>query len=122
MIKKVLVVDDNPVSRELVREVLSSPDLEVLEAADGNEALRMISVEMPNVVLLDIRMPVLTGFDVLREIRRDPKYGRIRVLAFTAFAMREEREKAIAAGFDGYVTKPIDPSLLRSQIESQLRS
>ncbi len=118
--KRVLVVDDNPVSRELVREVLESPDLEVLEAANGREALLVISQALPDLVLLDIRMPELNGFDVLREIRQDSRLGSIRALAFTAFAMREERQKALAAGFDGYVTKPIDPVHLRKQIEAHL--
>lgn len=120
MTKKILVVDDNPVSRELIREVLDFPDLQILEAADGREALQAISKEMPDLVLLDIRMPVYNGFDVLRRIKEDPRLNRIFVLAFTAFAMREDRQKALAAGFDGYVTKPINAADLRKQIESLL--
>jgi two-component system, cell cycle response regulator DivK len=122
MTKKVLVVDDNPVSRELIREVLDSPDLQILEAADGKEALQRISEEVPDLVLLDIRMPVYSGYDVLRRVKGDPRLNRIFVLAFTAFAMREDRQKALAAGFDGYVTKPINAADLRKQIESLLFS
>ena len=120
MKKKILVVDDNPVSRELIREVLDIPDLQILEAADGEEALQKISKEMPDLVLLDIRMPALSGFDVLHRIKEDARLNRILVLAFTAFAMREDRQKALAAGFDGYVTKPIDAAKLRMQIGSLL--
>jgi CheY-like chemotaxis protein len=118
--KKVLVVDDNPVSRELIREVLDSPDLQVLEAADGSEALKRIAEALPDLVLLDLRMPGQSGFEVLRQLRKDPRYDSVRVLAFTAFAMHEERQKALAAGFNGYITKPINPSLLRKQIEPHL--
>lgn len=120
MTKRILVVDDNPVSRELIREVLDFPDLEIIEAADGGEAFQKISTEMPDLVLLDIRMPVQNGFDVLRLIRQDPRFNRILILAFTAFAMREDRQKALDAGFDGYVTKPINAADLRKQIESLL--
>jgi two-component system, cell cycle response regulator DivK len=120
MTKKILVVDDNPVSRELIREVLDFPDLQILEAADGGEALQKISEEMPDLVLLDIQMPVHSGYDVLRRIKEDPRLNRILVLAFTAFAMREDRQRALAAGFDGYVTKPINVADLRKQIESLL--
>jgi two-component system, cell cycle response regulator DivK len=120
MTKKILVVDDNPVSRELIREVLDFPDLQILEAADGREALETISEEIPDLVLLDIQMPVYSGFDVLRRIKENPRLNRIIVLAFTAFAMREDRQKALAAGFDGYVTKPINAVDLRKQVESLL--
>jgi CheY-like chemotaxis protein len=120
MIKSVLVVDDNPVSRELIREILDSPDLQVLEAANGQEAVQRIFEEMPDLVLVDIRMPVLNGFEVLRRIREDPRLSHMLVLAFTAFAMHEDREKALAAGFDGYVTKPVIAADLRKQIDSLL--
>ena len=120
MPKKVLVVDDNPVSRELIREVLASPDLRISEAANGKEALQRILDEMPDLVLLDILMPGLSGYEVLHRIKGDPLLDRTLVLAFTAFAMPEDREKALAAGFDGYVTKPINASDLRKQIESLL--
>jgi two-component system cell cycle response regulator DivK len=118
MTRRVLVVDDNPVTRELIREVLDSPDLQVLEAADGRKLSK--GSEQPDLVLLDIRIPGQSGFDVLRQIREDPRLDSMRVLAFTAFAMHEERRKALAAGFDGYITKPINPSELRKQIESLL--
>jgi CheY-like chemotaxis protein len=120
MTKRILVVDDNPVSRELIREVLDFPDMQIMEAADGGEALRRISEEVPDLVLLDILMPVHSGFDVLRQIKKDPRLSRIPILAFTAFAMHDDRQKALAAGFDGYVTKPINASDLRKQIESLL--
>jgi CheY-like chemotaxis protein len=122
MIKRVLVVDDNPVSRELIREILDSPDLQVLEAADGREALQRILGERPDLVLTDIQMPVWNGFEVLRRIREDPRLSHTPVLAFTAFAMDEDRQRALAAGFDGYVTKPVNAADLKKQIDSLLFS
>ena len=120
MPKKILVVDDNPVSRELVRELLESPDLQVLEAEHGWEALERIAEESPDLVLLDIRMPLRDGYEVLSDIRRNPDLKSLRVVAFTANAMRGDRERAIAAGFDDYITKPLDLSLLKGQIERLL--
>ncbi len=118
--KKILVVDDNPVSRELIREVLENPQQRVLEAQDGQEALERVSREEPDVVLLDIQLPVLNGYEVLRRLRDDPRFARLPVVALTAFAMPEDREKALALGFDDYVTKPIDAVSLRSRIGTLL--
>jgi CheY-like chemotaxis protein len=120
MTRRVLVVDDNPVSRELVREVLESPGLQVIEAANGREALARIEESMPELVLLDLRMPLPDGYRVLEEIKQDARFGRIRVMAFTAYAMRGDSERALAAGFDGYITKPIDAVSLREQVERWL--
>ncbi len=118
--KKVLVVDDNPVSRELIREVLQSPQHRILEAEDGEEALEMVRQEEPDLVLLDIQLPVLDGFEVLRRIRGNPRFARLPVIALTAFAMREDCERALQLGFDEYITKPIDAASLRLRIRSLL--
>ncbi len=118
--KKVLVVDDNPVSRELIREVLESAHQRILEAGDGEEALEKVLQEEPDLVLLDIQLPVLDGYEVLRRIRGNPRYARLPVIALTAFAMREDCERALAVGFDDYVTKPIDTASLRLRIRNLL--
>jgi two-component system cell cycle response regulator DivK len=120
--KKVLVVDDNPVSRELIREVLEGPQQKILEAEDGEEALEKVLQEEPDLVLLDIQLPVLDGYEVLRRIRGNSRFARLPVVALTAFAMREDCEKALALGFDEYVTKPIDAASLRLRVRSILGS
>jgi two-component system cell cycle response regulator DivK len=120
--KKVLVVDDNPISRELVREVLEDNDREVLEAENGEEALRVIAGERPDVVLLDIQLPVYDGYEVLRRVRADLKLAGLPVIALTAYAMRQDREKAFAAGFDDYITKPIDAASLRARVAKILKA
>jgi CheY-like chemotaxis protein len=119
---KILVVDDNAVSRELLRYVLKPLGLEVAEAASGLEALERIAEVRPDVVLLDLDMPGLDGYGVLREIRCKPEWMGLRVVAVTAYAMQGDRDKAIAAGFDGYVTKPINAVQIRKYVEELLRT
>jgi two-component system cell cycle response regulator DivK len=122
MVNKVLVVDDNPVSRELIREVLEDSDLKVLEAENGEEALKKIADEKPDIVLLDIQLPVYDGYEVLHRVRSDLKLDKLPVLALTAYAMREDCEKALASGFDAFITKPIDAAALRIQVKRMLGS
>jgi two-component system, cell cycle response regulator DivK len=114
--KKIVVADDDGVGRELIREVLEMSGYEVIEAADGIEALRRVREAAPDLVLVDIQMPRLDGYGVLRELRADPQFRGVRVVAVTAFAMRRDREKARDAGFDGFITKPVDVATLRAEI------
>jgi len=119
-LKLVLVVDDDPVCRELVREALDGRDLQVLEASHGLQALEIIEQFRPDLVLLDIQMPNSSGYQVLERIRSDPALSSLRVAALTAYAMRGDREKGLSAGFDDYITKPIEVSTLRLQVETLL--
>jgi two-component system, cell cycle response regulator DivK len=114
--KKIVVADDDGVGRELIREVLEMSGYEVIEAADGIEAVSRVHEASPDLVLVDIQMPHLDGYGVLRELRADPRFSDLRVVAVTAFAMRRDREKAQDAGFDGYITKPVDIAALRAEI------
>jgi two-component system cell cycle response regulator DivK len=114
--KKILVADDNAASRELIREVLEMSGYDVIEASDGREAVRRTGETAPDLVLVDIQMPHLDGFGVLRELRADPRFAALRVVALTAFAMQSDRERALNAGFDGYITKPLQIAALRQEI------
>jgi len=105
---KVLIAEDNPVNRELLREVLEARGYAVVEAGDGQEALRQIEETQPDILLLDLGMPVLDGFATIRQIRQNPAMAALPVLAVTAYAMRGDREKVMEAGFDGYLSKPIN--------------
>ena len=116
--KRVLVADDNPAGRELVREGLSGHASSIIEAADGREALQKIRETQPDLVLLDIQMPEMDGYDVLREIRSDPALRGLRIVALTAFAMQGDRERALEAGFDDYLTKPVSVASLKAQLDS----
>src|SRR6058998_1694368 len=106
--KKILVADDNAVSRELIREVLEADNYQVIEASDGREALDKLREQQPDLVLLDIQMPILDGHALIRELRADPRFSGLPVVALTAYAMQGDREKALTLGFDRYITKPID--------------
>jgi CheY-like chemotaxis protein len=114
--KKILVADDNAVSRELVREALES-DYEIIEASNGAEAVERIRSAHPDLVLVDIQMPALDGYGVLEQVRLDPDFTATRLVALTAFAMQGDRERAMDAGFDGYITKPINVLALRAQVK-----
>lgn len=118
--KTILVADDNAVSRELVREALEGAGYRVVEAVDGGEALAKALEAPPDLALLDIRMPVLDGYQTVRAMRQDPRLTALPVIALTAFAMQGDREKALAAGFDGYLAKPIQIATLRSAVESKI--
>lgn len=117
---RILVADDNAVSRELVREILEGAGHEVLEAADGPDALQKARAIVPDLLLLDIQMPGLNGYAVLDELRRDARLDALRVLALTAYAMDKDRERALAAGFDAYITKPVEPAVLRREIDRSI--
>lgn len=113
---KILVAEDDLLSRELVTELLEDWGYEVVEACDGREALQQI----PHLVLLDIQMPILNGFAVVSQLRQDARFAALRVVAVTAYAMQGDREKGLSADFDAYITKPIDPENLKTQIEQLL--
>ncbi|HUJ22940.1 MAG TPA: response regulator [Bryobacteraceae bacterium] len=119
--KKVLVADDNPVSRELIREILETEDYEVIEAGNGREALEKLRQHQPDLALVDIQMPVLDGKGLIQELRADPEFSRLPVAALTAYAMQGDREKALLLGFNSYITKPIDMASFRAQVAELLR-
>ena len=115
--KRVLVADDNVAGRELVREALSGHASSIIEASDGREALKKIRETRLDLVLLDIQMPEMDGYEVLREIRTDPALQGLRVVALTAYAMQGDRERALEAGFDDYLTKPVSVANLKAQLD-----
>jgi CheY-like chemotaxis protein len=117
---KALIAEDNPVNRELLRELLEVRGYEVEEACDGEEALEMIERTQPNILLLDLNMPNLDGFGVVRKVRENPRLSDLPVLAVTAYAMRGDREKVLNAGFDGYLSKPISAVSLAEELERLL--
>lgn len=114
---KVLIAEDNPVNRELLRELLELRGCTVVEACDGQEALRIIEQTPPELLLLDIGMPVMDGFAVIRRIRENPRFAKLPVVAVTAYAMRGDRERILNSGFDGYLSKPVNPSSLAEELD-----
>lgn len=114
---KVLIAEDNPVNRELLRELLETRGHSVTEACDGQEALERIEESRPDILFLDLDMPVLDGFATVRRIRENPATAALTVLAVTAYAMQGDREKVLTSGFDGYLSKPIQSRLLFEEME-----
>lgn len=114
--KRVLVVDDKATSRELIRTVLEKSGYAVSEAGDGREAVRMAEQVHPDLILLDLQMPILDGFAALEKIRNDPRFADLPIVAVTANAMEGDREKALAAGFTSYISKPVKLSFLRTEL------
>ncbi len=118
--RKILVAEDDLASRELIREILEARGYEVVEVGDGQEAVQKIAEKKPDLVLLDIQMPLLDGFGVLRQLRQDSRFACLPVVAVTSYAMGGDREKALAAGFDAYLTKPLNAAALKKQLEQLL--
>lgn len=114
--KRILVADDNTAIREMLRDALEDR-FEIAEACDGREALEKIVALRPDLVLLDIGMPALDGFEVLRRVREDAALAGVRVAALTAFAMESDRARAMAAGFDAYISKPVELQALRAEVD-----
>ena len=117
--KRILIVEDNLLNLELAAVILEL-DYEVLEAENGQEGVDEAQKEKPDLILMDISMPVLDGFGALEKIRADPQIKDTPVVAFTAHALKTDREKIDEAGFDGYVTKPVDGDMLIAEIERLL--
>jgi CheY-like chemotaxis protein len=116
----VLIAEDNATNRELLRELLSMRGHVVIEACNGQEALDMVEQTQPDILLLDIGMPVLDGFGVIRKIRENPRLATLPVLAVTAYAMQGDREKIMKSGFSGYLSKPVDARSLAQELERLL--
>jgi two-component system cell cycle response regulator DivK len=118
---KILIVEDNEDSRELVVKVLKNKGFVTVEASDGEEAIEKAVKEKPELILLDISIPKLNGYEVAKRLKSFEEFGEIPIVALTAHAMKGDREKVIAAGFEGYISKPINVRELADQVRSFLK-
>ncbi|HWT24347.1 MAG TPA: response regulator [Solirubrobacteraceae bacterium] len=116
----VLIVEDNPRNLKLVRDVLDHVGYRTLAAGTAEEGLALARAEQPGLILMDIQLPGMDGVEALARLRSDPGTSGIRVVAVTAFAMQQDRERFEAAGFDGHLEKPIDVRELRRRVASLL--
>jgi CheY-like chemotaxis protein len=112
----VLVVEDNPLNLKLVRDVLGHAGYRVLEAGDAERGIELARAEAPDLILMDVQLPGIDGIEALGRLRADAETAGIRVVALTALAMKEDRERCLAAGFDGYLEKPISVPALPGQV------
>ena len=114
----ILIADDRSSSRELLRAILEQANYVVVEAVDGEEALLMASETNPHLIILDIHMPKRDGFGVIEELRKDPALQDLPIMALTASASLDEKDRIIDSGFDACLIKPIGPSRLRDAVAS----
>jgi CheY-like chemotaxis protein len=119
--EKILVVEDNPRNMRLITMTLRGKGYELLEATDGEQALDMATRERPNLIIMDVQLPKLDGLEVTKRLRATPVSSQIPIIALTAYAMKGDREKAIAAGCDEYVSKPIDTRQFPEVVAEMLR-
>jgi two-component system, cell cycle response regulator DivK len=118
--RKILVVEDNPLNLKLVRDVLQFAGYDVVEAQSGEDGLRAAQQDPPDLVLMDLQLPGIDGTETLRRLRESSLGRDVPVVAVTAFAMAEDRERAALAGFDGFVEKPISARDLPATVEAFL--
>jgi two-component system cell cycle response regulator DivK len=121
MPRKILIVEDNEDSRELVVKVLKNKGFLTVEAADGEEAVDKAISEKPELILLDISIPKMDGYEVAKRLKSMEEFTEIPIVALTAHAMKGDRERVIAAGFEGYISKPINVRELPEQVRSYLK-
>ncbi len=113
---RVLVVEDNPVNLELVAALLETEGCGVISAETADVSLRLAATERPDLILMDIQLPGMSGHDATRRLKADPSTAGIPVVALTAHAMRGEEARAREAGFDAFLTKPIDTQVFRATL------
>lgn len=116
----VLIIEDNERNMKLARDVLTFRGYRVLEAPTAERGLELATSDHPDLVLMDIQLPGMGGIEALGHLRANPATARIRVVAFTASAMKDDRERILAAGFDGYIVKPISVREFPGQVQEQL--
>lgn len=118
--KRILIADDKEAGRELVRTILENQGFEVIEASDGIQALELAHRTQPDLIILDLHMPGLDGFNVIKELRLDQRFVATPIVALTASAMQGDYHRALSAGFTGYITKPVSLRRLREAVERLL--
>jgi CheY-like chemotaxis protein len=119
---RILVIDDDPINLELITYLLEAYGHEASRACDGESGLQMLHGQLPDVILCDVQLTKLSGYGVVHCLKSNPRTKKIPVIAVTALAMAEDRARVFEAGFDGYLSKPIDSETFVSQIEQYLQS
>ena len=120
MSKRILVVEDQDDNMRILRDILSSVGYELIEARDGQEGVRAAGAERPDLILMDIQLPLLDGYEATRQIKADPVLRAIPIIVVTSYALSGDEAKAREAGCDGYVPKPYSPRQLLAKIREYL--
>ncbi len=117
MPRRILIADDDAMNRSLLKAILMYHGYEVIEAVNGKEAVEMAAGHKPDLVLMDLQMPVMSGVEAIKQLKNSTETKAIKIIAVTALAMRGDREKTMKTGADGYMAKPIDIRRLPVAIE-----
>ena len=120
MSKRILVIEDHEDNRRIVRDLLTSVGYEIIEAVTGEEGVTAAGTHVPDLILMDIQLPGLDGYEATRRIRADPGLCHIPIIAVTSYALSGDDVKAYEAGCDGYVSKPFSPRALLAKIRESL--
>ncbi len=118
MAKTVLIIEDNEQNMYLMKYLLEARGYRAMTARDGHEGIAVARTEVPDVILLDIQLPTMSGHEVARTLKADPSVSAIPIVAVTSYAMPGDREEVMAAGCTGYIEKPIDPDTFIEEMES----
>ena len=120
MTKRILMVEDTEDNRQIIRDLIGSVGYDLLEAEDGAAGVAMAAEHKPDLILMDIQLPVLDGYEATRRIKADPALRHIPIIAVTSYALAGDEAKASSAGCDGYVAKPFSPRQLLAKINALL--
>jgi two-component system, cell cycle response regulator DivK len=118
--KRILVVEDQEDNRQILRDLLGNAGYELIEAENGEEALAAVARQRPDLILMDIQLPVMDGYEATRRIRTNPDLKSVPIIAVTSYALAGDESKALAAGCDGYVSKPYSPRELLAKVRAHL--
>jgi two-component system cell cycle response regulator DivK len=122
MSKCILVVEDQEDNRQILRDLLGNAGYELTEAENGEEAITAVGKRRPDLILMDIQLPVMDGYEATRRLRANPDLKSVPIIAVTSYALTGDEDKALAAGCDGYVTKPYSPRDLLAKVRGYLVS
>jgi two-component system, cell cycle response regulator DivK len=120
MTKRILVIEDTEDNRQIIRDLLTSFDYELIEAVDGAEGVAMAETHHPDLILMDIQLPVLDGYEATRRIRAIPELAQVPIVAVTSYALSGDEAKTREAGCDGYIAKPFSPRQLLAKVREFL--
>jgi two-component system cell cycle response regulator DivK len=120
MSKRILVVEDQPDNRRIVRDLLTRSGYEIIEAMTGEEGVTLAETQLPDLILMDIQLPIIDGYEAARRIKANPELRHIPIIAVTSYALSGDDVKAFAAGCDDYVAKPFSPRALLAKVREYL--
>jgi two-component system cell cycle response regulator DivK len=120
MTKRILVIEDQEDNRQILRDLFANVGYDMIEAGDGREGVAVAARERPDLILMDIQLPIMDGYEATRRIKADPALKHVPIIAVTSYALSGDEGKAMAAGCDAYITKPYSPRQLLAKVKEFL--